>query len=215
MEFKDRLRELRKTKNITQSDLAEIMKTTKQAISQYERGVRRPDFNTLELLCDYFNVSSDYILGKSDITLRLVDSDGIKKLDDSSSAQAVRIPVYGRVAAGIPINAIENIIDYEEIPSSWTGEYAALKVKGNSMEPRIQNGDVLIVKIQPDAESGDVVVALVNGEDATVKKLIKQPSGIVLQPFNPAYEPMYFTHEQARDMPVKILGKVVENRMKF
>ena len=112
------------------------------------------------------------MLGKSDVTVRLVDSDGLKKLDDQIT-KSLRIPAYGRVAAGIPIEATENIIDYEEIPSSWSGEYGALKVKGDSMEPRIKEGDVLIVHRQEDAESGDVVIALVNGSDATVKKLIK------------------------------------------
>lgn len=138
------------------------------------------------------------------------DSDAIAK------AFARRtIPVYGRVAAGIPIEAIENIIDFEEIPDAWPGEYAALKVKGDSMVPRIMEGDVLIVKIQDDAESGDVVVAIVNGEDATVKKLIKQGDGIVLQPLNTAYEPMYFSKSNVETIPVKIWGKVVENRQKF
>ena len=214
MEFKDRLRELRKVKGLTQSDLADAVKTTKQAISQYERGVRRPDFGTLESLCDYFNVSSDYILGKSDVTVRLVDSDGLKKLDDQI-IKALRIPVYGKVAAGYNYEAIENVLGYEEIPSSWDGEYAALRVKGDSMEPRILDGDTLIVRIQDDAESGDVVIAIVNGNEATVKKLIKHQDGIVLQPFNPAYEPMYFSKESTESTPVRIWGKVVQNRQKF
>lgn len=214
MEFKDRLKELRQAKNLTQSDLAEAIKSTKQAISQYERGIRRPDFETLEALCDQFNVSSDYLLGKSDVTVRLLNSEELKLLNGSKGT-AIRIPVYGRVAAGIPMSAIENIVDYEEIPDTWSGVYGALKVKGDSMEPRIREGDTLIVRIQDDAESGDIVVALVNGEDATVKKLIKQPDGIVLQPFNPKYEPMYFSASQADKIPVKIWGKVVENRQKF
>jgi len=214
MEFKDRLRDLRKSIGLTQPELAEVVKTTKQAISQYERGVRRPDFETLESLCDYFNVSSDYILGKSDVTVRFVDSDGLKKLDDRS-ARSIRIPVYGKVAAGYDYDAIENILGYEEIPASWSGEYAALKVKGNSMEPRIMDGDILIVKIQDDAESGDVVIAVVNGNEATVKKLVKHQDGIVLQPFNPAYEPMYFSKESTESTPVRIWGKVIENRQKY
>jgi len=214
MEFKDRLRDLRKSIGLTQPELADVVKTTKQAISQYERGVRRPDFETLESLCDYFNVSSDYILGKSDVTVRLVDSDGLKKLDDRS-ARSIRIPVYGKVAAGYDYDAIENILGYEEIPASWSGEYAALKVKGNSMEPRIMDGDILIVKIQDDAESGDVVIAVVNGNEATVKKLVKHQDGIVLQPFNPAYEPMYFSKESTESTPVRIWGKVIENRQKY
>lgn len=71
-----------------------------------------------------------------------------------------KIPVYGRVAAGIPLEAVENIVDYEEIPANWTGDYGCLVVKGDSMSPRIQEGDVLVVKLQDDAESGDIVVAM-------------------------------------------------------
>ncbi|MBP5170319.1 MAG: helix-turn-helix transcriptional regulator [Oscillospiraceae bacterium] len=84
MEFKDRLRELRQTKGFTQTELADAIQTTKQAISQYERGVRRPDLDTLAALGDCFNVSTDYLLGKSDVTLRLVDSEGIKALEETS-----------------------------------------------------------------------------------------------------------------------------------
>ena len=134
---------------------------------------------------------------------------------ESNTIKARKIPVYGRVAAGIPIEAMENIIDYEEIPDTWPGEYAALSVKGDSMAPRIEDGDVLIVRLQDDAESGDIVVAIINGEDATVKRLIKYKDGITLQPLNPSYEPMYFSEESQRTIPVRIWGKVVENRAKL
>lgn len=187
----------RKTRNQICDDLGFKYST----FSDWVTGEKYPRIDKIEILANYFGIQ------KSDLVEKHVDS--------PKSIAAIRIPVYGRVAAGIPMEATENIIDYEEIPASWPGEYAALKVKGDSMEPKISEGDILIVRIQQDAESGDVVVAMVNGSDATVKKLIKHASGIVLQPFNPAYEPMYFTHEQAREMPVTIWGKVVENRQKF
>jgi repressor LexA len=83
------------------------------------------------------------------------------------------------------------------------------------MSPRIQPNDVLIVRQQPDAESGDVVIAKINGHDACCKKLLKQKSGIVLQSFNPNYEPMYFSTEDIKQTPITIIGKVIENRQKF
>ena len=83
MKFKDRLKDLRQTKALTQSDLANAIQSTKQAISQYERGIRRPDFETLNALCDFFNVSTDYLLGKSDVTLRFVDTEGLKALEEN------------------------------------------------------------------------------------------------------------------------------------
>lgn len=85
MAFKERLKDLRISRNMTQGDLADAIGNTKQAISQYERGVRQPDFETLEALCDFFNVSSDYILGKSSVTMRFVDSNELKLLDGFSS----------------------------------------------------------------------------------------------------------------------------------
>lgn len=131
--------------------------------------------------------------------------------------KAIRIPVLGNVAAGIPIEAIEDIIDYEEISEelAHTGDFFALKIKGDSMEPRICNGDVVIVRKQNYAESGDLVIVLVNGDSATCKKLAKYPSGIRLIPFNQAYEPLFYSNEEIENKPVRIIGRVVENRQKY
>lgn len=113
----------------------------------------------------------------------------------SQAIQARKIPVLGRVAAGIPINAITEIIDTEEISEELakTGDFFALKIKGDSMEPRIVDGDVVIVKQQEDAENGDTVIALVNGDDAVCKRLRKYRDGLELISNNPAYAPMFLT----------------------
>ena len=135
----------------------------------------------------------------------------------ASSPRAVKIPVLGKVAAGLPITAVENIIDYEEIPSSLaaSGEFVALQIKGQSMEPRIYEGDVVIVRVQPTAETGDLAVVIVNGDEATVKKIKFLPEGILLQPFNPTYQPMFYSCSDVENKPVRIFGKVVELRAKF
>lgn len=195
--FKDMLKLYRKMAGLSQAELAHKLDLSPSTISMYEVGRRRPDFEIEEKIADFFNVDLNTLRGKD------VESTGHS------------IPVYDRVAAGIPIEAIDNIIDYEEIPELWSGEYAGFRVKGDSMAPRILDGDYLIVKRQDDAESGDVVVVFVNGQDATVKRLIKNESGIQLQPFNPVYEPMFFSNEEIKSLPVKIWGKVVENRQKF
>ena len=96
-----------------------------------------------------------------------------------------------------------------------TGDFFALKIKGDSMEPRICNGDVVIVRKQNYAESGDLVIVLVNGDSATCKKLAKFPSGIRLIPFNQTYEPMFYSNEEIENKPVRIIGRVVENRQKY
>ena len=127
------------------------------------------------------------------------------------------IPVLGRVAAGIPINAVTEIIDTEEISEEMarTGEYFGLKIKGDSMEPRIYDGDVVIVRQQADAESGDIVIAMVNGDDATCKRLIKYSTSIALISLNSKYEPMLFTDKEVLEKPVRVIGKVVELRGKL
>ena len=128
-----------------------------------------------------------------------------------------RVQVLGVVPAGIPLEAIEEVLDYEEITEemSRSGKYIALKIRGDSMIPDIKNGDVVIVRLQPDVESGETAIVMVNGDDATCKKVIKHPSGITLAANNPAYEPRYFTSEEISSTPVRILGKVVELRRKF
>ena len=83
------------------------------------------------------------------------------------------------------------------------------------MEPRIVAGDVVIVKMQSTADTGDVVIAMVNGDDACCKRFIKQSDGIILQSFNSAYTPMFFTKEDIETKPVSIIGKVIENRQKY
>ena len=143
----------------------------------------------------------------------------IDKIETSNShpIKAVKIPVLGDVAAGIPIEAVESILDYEEIDEELAskGEFFGLRIKGNSMAPRIQSGDVVIVRVQSDAESGDIVIAKVNGDDACCKKLQKHDEGISLISLNPEYEPMFFSKKDIADLPVHIIGKVVELRGKF
>ena len=115
------------------------------------------------------------------------------------------------------MDAVEYIIDYEEISEDMArqGEFFALQIKGDSMEPKISDGDVVIVRKQPDIESGETAIVLVNGDEATIKKVQKFTGGINLIPSNPAYDVMTFTNEQIEKLPVRILGKVVELRAKF
>lgn len=129
----------------------------------------------------------------------------------------VTINVLGRVAAGIPIEAIEDIIDTEEITEEMakTGSFFGLKIKGSSMTPIICDGDVVIVRQQEDAESGEIVVATVNGHEAFCKRLRKYRDGIGLISENPDCDSYEFTNQQIAELPVRIVGKVVESRRKF
>lgn len=132
--------------------------------------------------------------------------------------RGVKIPVLGRVVAGIPIEAVTDIIDYEEIPEALakTGEFFALKVQGDSMSPRICDGDVVIVRKQEEVESGEVAIVMVNGDEATIKEVRFSAFGLTLVGWNVGvYPPHFYPIDEVQNLPVRIIGKVVELRGKF
>lgn len=200
----NRVKELRKQKHITQEELGKVLDIQKAAISKYENGRAEPSTEVLKKMSAYFGVSIDYLLGNSPA-----------KLSAQKLGRGVRIPVLGRVVAGIPIEAVEEILDYEEITPELaaTGEFFALQVKGDSMLPKLEEGDVVIVKKQEDVETGDIAIVLVNGDEATIKQVKKVNGGIMLYGFNPdVYEPHFYSNQQIQELPVRILGKVIESR---
>lgn len=202
------LKQLRTLNNETQADVAAFLKITRAAYTNIENGKREPDFDTLKKLASHYSVTTDYLLGRDEPS---------PEIPAPSVPGSKWIPVLGYVRAGIPTEAVEDILDYEEISPQMAqhGEYFALKIKGDSMEPRIKDGDVVIVRKQDDADSGDVAVVIVNGDDATVKRIKKRPEGLMLIPNNPAYEPMFYSNEEIHSFPVTIVGKVVELRAKL
>lgn len=206
MNTRNRLKELRIAKGLSQNEVAKIMGVGRTTYLKWESGENQPT-RKLKELSEFFGVSIDYLLGNSP------DTDL-----DPDSGRGVRIPVLGRVVAGIPLDAIEEVIDYEEIPKSMaaTGDYFALQVKGDSMLPTLKDGDVVIVKKQPTVNSGDIAIILVNGNEATVKEVKESPAGITLIGHNVAvYTPQFYTNEEIKSLPVQVLGKVVEMRRKF
>ena len=209
MNFKTRLKQLRNERGISQRQLAEFLKVAPSTISMYENGQREPNFEVLESLADFFNVDLNYLLGKTNKTTKIIL--------DSKFSKGIKIPVLWTVPAGIPITAVEDIIDYEEIPKSWEnqGEFFGLKIKGDSMYPTLENGDVVIVKKQSTADNGDTVIVMVNGDDATCKRYERSDTGIMLIPNNNAYAPAFYTNKEIETLPLTIIGKVVELRRKF
>lgn len=194
------IKALRNSRGLTQAQLASLCGVHQTAVSQWEKGRTYPDKNSIITLSEIFNVSADMIMGL-----------------ESRNKKKNLIPVLGYVRAGIPIEAVQEILDYEEIPESMaaSGEHFALRVTGDSMEPRICDGDVVIVRRQSDVDSGDVAVVLVNSMDATIKKIIKKGTSISLVPFNPNYDVTIFSAQEIALLPVTIVGKVVELRGKF
>lgn len=141
---------------------------------------------------------------------------GNQEFTINSSSSAV-VFVYGTIPAGIPMECIEDIIDTEEISADMlrgNKQYFGLKIKGNSMYPDYLDGDTIILEKVDDCESGDECCVMVNGSDGTFKKVIKNENGIILQPLNSEYQPMFYTNEQIKSLPVRIIGKVVELRRK-
>lgn len=207
------IKQLRKEHGLTQEELGQRMTPPLQraAIAKWETGRTQNIKRTqIEQLSKLFGIKPSELM--------CIKKDDVNEYyQDMEETTGVKIPVLGKVAAGIPIEMIEDVVDYEEIPSSMTktGEYFALQVKGDSMQPRICEGDVLIVRKQADAESGDIVIATVDGQDATCKRLMKYTEGISLMSLNQKYDPMFFSNEEIKNLPVTILGKVVENRQKF
>ena len=213
-----RIKQRREQLEMTQEELGNLLSLNKSTINRYESGeVQKIKIPILHALSKALDVDPNWLALKSDDMGSFPEQNIYKYENNISLNSAISIPVLGKVSAGIPITAVENIIDYEEIPSSMaeTGEYVALQIKGSSMEPRMFEGDVVIIKVQPTVDSGDIAVVIVNGNEATVKKVQLRSDGIVLQPFNSAYDPMFYTNEDIERIPVRIFGKVVECRQKY
>lgn len=196
-----RITKLRKERDLQQKEVAAAIGMNRIVLNRIELGKRPLRDDEAVALADFFHVTTDYLL--KGVTAQPRDKKG------------VRIPVLGRVVAGIPIEAVEEILDYEEITPELaaTGEFFALQVRGDSMLPKLEEGDVVIVKKQADVETGDIAIVLVNGDEATIKQVKKVNGGIMLYGFNPdVYEPHFYSNQQIEELPVRILGKVIESR---
>ncbi len=209
-----RLSELRKQKGLKQGDLAAFLGVAQSTLSGWENGKFEIDDKNKIKLADFFGVSVDYLLGREVSANSPWNENGI---DMAPRKKGIKIPVLGRVVAGVPVEAVQDVIDYEEIDEEMakTGEFFALQIKGDSMEPRIKSGDVVIVRKQDIVDSGDVAIVMVNGDDATCKKFVKHKNGVSLVSMNPAYTPMFYTMDEVESLPVRILGRVMELRAKF
>lgn len=190
--------------NKTQKEIADSIGVSPQTFNTWCQGIALPRMGKVQALADYFSI------GKTD----LIDE---KTPAPTTSSKGITIKVLGRVAAGIPIEAVEDVIDTEEISEELarTGEFFGLQIHGDSMEPRIYDGDVVIVRRQDDAESGEIVIAMINGDDAVCKRLTKYSGGISLISLNSKYDPLIFSNEEIINKPVRIIGKVVELRGKL
>lgn len=219
MEMGERIKERRLAMNLTQEELAQKLGLQKSAIAKYENGrVENIKRSVISKMAAILECTPSYLMGWEPMSDEKIGNVFYENMQNPlPKKHGVSIKVLGRVAAGIPIDAIEDIIDTEEITEELakTGEFFGLQIHGDSMTPSICDGDIVIVRQQNDAESGDIVIATVNGDEATCKRLRKYKDGIELISINPSYKPFEFSNQEIIEKPVKILGKVVELRRKF
>lgn len=200
----ERIKYYRKERGLTQNELAEKTNLSRSHIASIERNIYTPSISTLTEIANALNIESSILISE-------------KTTLERKTKNNIQIPVLGTVQAGIPIEAVEDVLDYEEIAPEMAahGEYFALRVKGSSMEPRMREGDVVIVRKQSDVNHDDTAIVLVNGNEATIKRVLKSEAGIMLAPNNPAFEPKFYSNKEIAELPVVVIGKVIELRAKF
>lgn len=201
-----KIRELRKQKGLTQTQLADELNVEFSNVSKWELGKNDPSKELIAKMAKLFNVSIEYLLGITDTPT-----------PDTLPTATVKIPLLGNIAAGQPIEAIENVEDYVYISEDMSrhGTYFALKVKGNSMEPRIYEGDIAIIRHQSTVNNGEIAAVKVNGDDVTLKKVEYVKDGVKLIGLNPSFTPLFYTTAECVQKPLTILGKLVEVRSAF
>lgn len=186
---------------LNQKELAEKLHIAKSTMSQYESDNRTPSDEIKLELCELFHITMDELMGRQ---LKPEPKNG------------VAVPILGRVAAGIPIDAIQEVEGWEELPRAMAvrGEYFALLVNGDSMSPTITNGSIVIIRKQNSVENKEIAVVQINGdEEATIKRVHFQEHGLTLIGDNTlVYPPHYYSNDEVRSLPVRIIGRVVEVR---
>lgn len=224
-DFSDRLKKAMSDKQMKQVDLCNKTGIDKALISNYLSGKYKAKQDKLHKLAIALDVSEGWLMGY-DVDM---DREWFEEKEPSeisidnaryieTTTKTIKIPVLGKVPAGVPIEAIQDILGYEEIPASMLksgNNYFALKIDGDSMYPDYKTGDIIIIKQQSDCNSGDDCVVMVNGDDATFKRVIKQEKSIILKPLNNNYEPYYFDEYEILTKPVKIIGIAIEVRRKL
>ena len=209
--FQNRLKEAMQLRNIKQVDLVEKTGLDKTLINKYLSGISNARQQKLTLLADALNVNEVWLMGY-DVPIQRDLTEGT-----TLATRSAVVFVYGIIPAGIPMECIEDVIDTEEISTDMLKggkQYFGLKIKGNSMATEYLDGDTIILEKVDDCESGQDCVVMVNGNDGTFKRVFKNETGIILRPLNPEFQPLIYTNDQIKTLPVRVIGKVVELRRK-
>ncbi len=200
--FTRNLRRLLNEKDMPQYKLAEYLGMSTSAVNKWYIGGGMPRMSKIDEIANVLNVDKAELLDDKPVYPNAV------------SIGKYKIPVVGNVAAGSPIYADEEVMEYIDYPKNPEGVFG-LYVHGDSMTPRIHDGDIVLVDQNAIYADGDIVVATVNGEDGCCKRLKMYKDGISLISLNTAYEPMYYSKQEVNDLPVRIVGRVVEIRSRL
>lgn len=206
------IKHLRTIKGLSQQGLADKIGIDRSTISRIENNEIETTIDNAIKIADILNVSINDLLNKD---LRFDNAEPIDIDDD-----VIQIPVYGIIRAGIPIESQTDIIEYVEIPKSWVKggkQFYGLKISGDSMFPKYQEDDIVIFEQNNDTSlyNGKDCAIMINGTESTFKKLLVNEQGIVLQPYNSAYDIMMFSKEQVENLPIKVVGIAKERRTKI
>lgn len=202
------IKQLRETQGMSQDDLAKLTGyTNRSSIAKIEKGEVDLPRSKIIAFAKALKTSPMALMGWEK------ESSNVEPIH---VGKTIRIPVYGRIPAGVPLEAVEEIEDYIDVDVETADgkELLALKVVGDSMYPKYLDGDYVLIQRQPDCESGQDCAVRVNGCDVTLKRVIKQTDGIMLQPINPEYEPKKYDYTDEFN-PVYIIGVVIELRRKI
>lgn len=201
--FSKNLQHYMELHELNNKELSEILGVSESTVGKWLLRKSTPRMGVIEKLARYFNIQKSDLIEQKEPELTFVDL-----------SNYIKIPVVGKIPAGVPIEAIEDIIETIDIPEDWTKgdkEFIGLRVSGDSMYPVLLDGDTVVIQVQPSAETGDICACYVNGYDATLKRISLTPTSITLKPENPNYPPKTYTHPGE----VTIAGKVVEVRRKL
>lgn len=206
-----RIKELRLAHNMTGYELGLKLNITRNAVSQWETNKRVPTSTMLTHIAKLFNVTTDYLLGRDPIPNDLKSEINYA----IPLTGGVRIPVLGSIVAGIPNTAVADYDEWIEISQSLAmrGEYFALRIKGDSMEPTLFDSDIVVIRQQPDIEDGEIAAVSIAGNEATIKRIYHRSDGIDIVGDNVrAFPRMFYSNHDIATLPVRIMGKAVEVR---
>ena len=205
MAFGDVLKALRLRRGFTQEDVAKGTQLSKSVISMYETGSRKPSFEVLEAIADFFNVDMNTLTDTKPVDAQPPNVD-LPNIPNIFPLKTKKVPLLGTIAAGTPIYAEENFDGYRESTEDVHADFC-LKIKGDSMiGARINDGDIVFIRKQSDVENGEIAAVLIDGE-ATLKRVYKKNGSLVLQAENPKYAPIVCSAKTCDECI--IMGKAV------